>query len=278
MALAALDPRIKCVKLPHNVGVGGARNAALAHATGTWITILDADDWYEPKRVEALLAAATAQNADLIADNLKIYDHVRKQVVTQTQHGDGKGPTPLTARMFFDGDNPLRRHPTGFIQPLMRRKFIEDNKIVYDQTHRVGEDFLFVASLLLCGARAFVIPEAYYVYVHRISPTTRKISPNSHSSVAAVFSLMVRGCNELLEKYGARMDEETRRALLRRRWILERASLYQDMRAYIRHRRFLPALRIAITQPVVFVLIGNIVMGVLAANMRLLFHSSNNAR
>jgi len=33
-AMAAKDTRIKCVHLPQNIGAGGARNAALVHATG----------------------------------------------------------------------------------------------------------------------------------------------------------------------------------------------------------------------------------------------------
>jgi succinoglycan biosynthesis protein ExoO len=56
-AMAGKDTRIKCVRLPQNIGVGGARNAALVHATGEWVAILDADDWYEPNRLEILLKA-----------------------------------------------------------------------------------------------------------------------------------------------------------------------------------------------------------------------------
>ncbi len=206
--MAAADPRIKCIRLPQNVGVGGARNVALANATGVWLTILDADDWYEPNRLEVLLKTARDEKADLVADNLEIYDHVRQQIVFHTNHGKKNQIVPLTAKDFFDGDNPLKRHPMGFIQPLIRRQFLLDHSIVYDQTHRVGEDFLFVAEILLRGARAFIVPGAYYVYVHRISPTTRKISPHSHSKVTAVFSLMVRG----LQRTDAeiRIDHECR--------------------------------------------------------------------
>jgi succinoglycan biosynthesis protein ExoO len=269
-AMAAKDTRIKCVCLPQNIGAGGARNAALVHATGEWVAILDGDDWYEPNRLEVLLKAARDTKADLVADNLKVYDHALQNIIFQTNYGRKNKLTPLTAKTFLDGDNPLLRYGTGGTKPFIRRKFLTDHNIVYDQTHRVGEDFLFVAEILLQGARAFIVPGAYYIYVYQISPTTRKISPHSHSRphVTDVLSLILRGNNELLQKYGTTMDSETRRALLYRRWIFERAVMYKDMREALRRRQLFKAIRLVIAQPVILVLIGNIVMGVLAANAR----------
>jgi succinoglycan biosynthesis protein ExoO len=267
-AMAASDARIKCVRQRQNIGPGGARNAALANATGEWIAILDADDWYDPTRLEVLLKAAQDYKADLVADNLKIYDHVRQQIILQTNYGKKNQVAPLTAKTFFDVDNPLQRHPMGFIKPLIRRKFLAEHKIVYDQAHRVGEDFLFVGEILLQGARAFVVPGAYYIYVNAISSTTRKKSPHSHSNVASTFSFIVRGCNELLQKYGATMSSEEHHALLRRRWLFERAVMYKDMRAALDQGQFFKATRICITQPVVLLIIGNVIIGLLAANAR----------
>jgi succinoglycan biosynthesis protein ExoO len=277
-AMAAKDTRIKCVRLPQNIGVGGARNAALVHATGEWVAILDADDWYEPNRLEVLLKAARDTKADLVADNLKIYDHVRQEIIVQTNYGQNNQVAQLTAKTFLDGDNPLRRHTMGYIKPLIRRKFLTDRNIVYDRTYRVGEDSLFVAEILLKGAHAFIVPGAYYIYVHRISPTTRKISPHSHSTVADPFGLAVRGCNELLQKYGSTMDSETRRSLLNRRWIFAGGGKYKEMRAALSTRQLFKATRLVIAQPVILVFIGNIVMGTLAANARALLHLPTTRR
>jgi succinoglycan biosynthesis protein ExoO len=277
-AMADEDRRINYIRLPQNGGVGAARNAGLAAATGEWITILDADDWYEPNRLEVLLKMGGALHADLVADNLKIYDHIRKDVVDRTHHGRDDRPTLLTAEMFFQKDNPLRRHPMGFIQPLIRRQFIVDHKIVYDPNHRVGEDFIFVSEILLQGGRAYILPDAYYVYVHRISPTTRKISPHSHSKVNAVFALIMRGCNELLDKYSSVMTPKTRRALEKRRWIYENAVQYQDLRNALARFQPFKAVKIAITHPVVFILIWNIIAGLIETNFNVVFGSRRTQR
>ncbi|MGE3623453.1 MAG: glycosyltransferase family 2 protein [Bdellovibrionales bacterium] len=267
-SMASADPRIKCVRMPKNVGVGAARNAALAAATGEWVTILDADDWYEPRRLEVMLKAAREHEADLVADNLQIYDHVCNSVVDRTHHGRRNKVAELTAEKFFAGDNPLRRHPTGFLQPMIRRQFIADHKVSYDPSYRVGEDFIFVAELLLQGARGFIVPDASYVYVHRISPTTRKISPHSHSEVAAVFSLFMRGCDALLEKYRAVISPGAKRALERRRWLFEKAVKYKEMRAALRQHKFFTATRIVLANPLILLLVAQIISGWVIANAR----------
>ena len=277
-AMAEDDPRIKYMRLPKNIGVGGARNAALAVASGEWITILDADDWYEPNRLEILLNMGQGLHADLVADNLKIHDHIRGKIVDRTHHGRNDRPTLLTAELFFRRDNPLRRHPMGFIQPLIRRQFIVDHKISYDPNHRVGEDFIFVSEILLQGGRAYILPDAHYVYVHRISPTTRKISPHSHSKVEAVFALIRRGCNELLDKYGAAMTPNTRDALEERRWIYENAVEYQELRDALRRWNIFKAIKISISHPVVFMLVSNIISGVIVTNLHVLLGRRQSQR
>src|SRR5580704_2413568 len=85
-AMAAGDARIRCIKLPENSGVSNARNVAFAAACGEWVAILDADDWFEPQRLKIFLQAARNFNADIVADNLKIYDHVRKTIVDRTRY------------------------------------------------------------------------------------------------------------------------------------------------------------------------------------------------
>jgi succinoglycan biosynthesis protein ExoO len=273
--MAAKDTRIKCVRLPQNLGAGGARNAALFHATGEWVAILDADDWYEPNRLEVLLKVARDTKADLVVDNLKIYDHALQRVIFQTNYGRKNQLTSLTAKTFLDGDNPLLRYGTGGAKPFIRRKFLTDRNIVYVRTLPVSEDFQFVAEALLQGARAYIVPGAYYIFANRFSPTTRKISPSSRSNATDVFDLLVRGCNDLLQKYGSTMDPETRRSLLYRRWIFERAVMYKDMRDALRRRQLFKATRLVIAQPVVLVLIANIVVGVLSANARAFLHLPN---
>ena len=64
-AIAALDSRIKVVRMPRNGGISAASNAALAAATGEFIALLDHDDEIAP---DALFEVARLLNAHPDAD------------------------------------------------------------------------------------------------------------------------------------------------------------------------------------------------------------------
>jgi hypothetical protein len=47
-----IDPRIRCFRARENKGAYAARNLALGHARGEFITVHDADDWSHPRKIE----------------------------------------------------------------------------------------------------------------------------------------------------------------------------------------------------------------------------------
>jgi glycosyltransferase involved in cell wall biosynthesis len=215
------DARIKHIHLPHNLGVGGARNAALNIASGTWMTMLDADDWCEPERLEVLLRSAHDLHADLICDNLLLYDHAVEKVITKTAFGNATAPFCLTAEFLFANDHSLcpAFNSVGLAKPFVRTSFLRGVHITYNATYQVGEDFVFLAECLLKGAKAFIVPEAYYTYVMAVAPSTGLVSPASRSGKH--FIQVIQGCDELLAAYGASMSPGEQRQLRRQKRLFE---------------------------------------------------------
>src|SRR5438128_1902178 len=63
-AAAAADPRVIPIRRTARGGPAAARNQAIARAKGRWVSLLDADDLYQPERLERLIGLAEARAAD----------------------------------------------------------------------------------------------------------------------------------------------------------------------------------------------------------------------
>jgi len=212
------DPRIKLFRTPRNLGSSLAKNITLNKVTGEWITLLDADDWYEPDRIEILLNAAKKWKADLVIDNLQIFDHAINKVVAHTNYGSSQETVKLTTEDIFRGDNPLIRDSIGYSRPMICSEFLRKHNIKYWGKYRNNEDFIFLTEIIISGARAFIIPQANYIYRHSISPSTKRRSPHSHSPNDTA-RLIAQACDDLMEKYGSVISAKSRRSLQQRKKI-----------------------------------------------------------
>jgi hypothetical protein len=73
----------------------------------------------------------------------------------------------LSAAEFVAGNVGSRHTPRisyGFLQPLIRRGFLEAHGLRYNEQNRFGEDFMLYLTCLLKGARWLITPEAMYRY------------------------------------------------------------------------------------------------------------------
>ncbi|HMI81907.1 MAG TPA: glycosyltransferase family A protein, partial [Solirubrobacterales bacterium] len=152
-ALAPFGDAVTLIR-QDNRGAGAARNTAAAAASGEFIVVLDADDAYHPRRLEALGALARERpELDLITTDARLIvdgsavgtfaDHT--PFVTEGQR------TAIFESCFVGGWPALR---------LSRFRAIGG----FDETLRIAQDWDCWLRAVLDGAEAGFVGEAYYDY------------------------------------------------------------------------------------------------------------------
>ncbi|MEM6761177.1 MAG: glycosyltransferase family 2 protein [Pseudomonadota bacterium] len=146
------DSRLLVLRQPRNTGPSAARNHALAATTMPYVAVLDADDYFLPGRFAHLLSIP---GWDLAADNIVFVPENDPGVRRQSSQ-DEPVISDLTVENFVMGNLTQRsaqRGELGFLKPIMRRSFLEENGLRYDPIMRLGEDYDFYVRALLKGAR-----------------------------------------------------------------------------------------------------------------------------
>jgi succinoglycan biosynthesis protein ExoU len=151
-------------------GPAAARNHALTLGTTPVVAILDADDYFLPGRIAAMLESGGA-DWDFLADGLVM---VREgEPVAAGRRHDFRaqvGAEMLSIETFMAGNIPRprkQREELGFLKPLMRRDFLDRTGLRYDPSLRLGEDLVLYAEALARGARFRLVPGCGYVSVWR---------------------------------------------------------------------------------------------------------------
>jgi succinoglycan biosynthesis protein ExoO len=221
--LGLADPRVRVVHLRENAGPAKARNAGLDLARGEWVAVLDADDAFMPERLERLVGAASDLNADVVVDNFAWYDAATNSI-------GSPGLAPSSAVEVVDKYEFVTRArggstneaDWGLLQPMFRRRFLDERKLRYPSFSRHGEDFLFMMDLLVAGARLVLVRAPGYLYTTRASGLSR---------TRIDYDTMAAHIVELLRSDRVDSDGRLKRLLRRRIFAIRRLSAEHKLRS-----------------------------------------------
>jgi succinoglycan biosynthesis protein ExoU len=159
---SAGSERVVVRRLPSNLGPAAARNRALEISTAPYVAVLDGDDFLQAGRTGKLLASAG--DFDFVADD--ILEVSATGALRPMMFSAGFEPWTLDFATFVEGNSARRgrsRTELGYLKPLMRRAFLDQHKLRYDERLRLGEDYALYAKALALGAKFLVTPELGYV-------------------------------------------------------------------------------------------------------------------
>ena len=149
---ARRDNRIRVIT-QKNGGAGAARNNALQYVTGKYLSILDADDFFEPNMLETAYKKAEETEADVVVfrcDNFNTETKeyypctysIRENLLPETQPFAGTDIPKDAFRLFV-----------GWAwDKLFRTEYIKKNGF-YFQEQRTTNDLLFVFSAIIKAKR-----------------------------------------------------------------------------------------------------------------------------
>jgi succinoglycan biosynthesis protein ExoO len=223
-------PAIRMIELEENGGPSRARNCAIDAAVGDWVAILDADDFFKPHRLQVLEKLGEETGADIIADNLILFDDAAG---VEGRHGFYVDWTTRNVSLFEFLANTVPEAADfnyGILKPMIRRRFLDETRLRYDEQIRYGEDVLFYAETLFNKASMWLSSQAMYVYSTRVGEISK--TNNIHSKSAPRFDLLAEANESLLDRYADRSDASIREVMRRRTAGLRAIHLANVARAY----------------------------------------------
>jgi succinoglycan biosynthesis protein ExoO len=230
---AASDRRIKVLRSSKNQGPSAARNRALQHARGHWITIIDSDDTIEPSRLDLLVDAAGKDSLAIVADDL-ILDDENVPGVRGTLLG-------LTSAKWVNATYFVKNGmKLGYLKPMIRADCITG--LHYDESLRASEDFDFLLRAIFISGHMKIYPAMGYNYRIRRTPISRSTEP-ARQNILNIIAADIRFCQS------NKIEKLLLNACNRRRGFLKTRVHWLDLKDKLRNRRLISAIYDLIVHP-----------------------------
>lgn len=170
--LAKNEKRIKVIH-QENKGVSAARNTGISHATGDYLTFVDADDFLEPKACEILYDNIKKYNSDISIASVKkinIANHIISPPPTNKIYKYNKEEF---LKIFFVNDGSL--DVASAYAKLYSKNIYKG--ITYDENRSSNEDrYYLFESILKCNTIIFQDIPVYTYKMHENSLSTSEVN------------------------------------------------------------------------------------------------------
>ena len=157
--LELLDNRIR-VFTKENGGVSSARNVGIDNAIGEWLAMLDADDQFASTRLENLYRFASSNDFNLVFDNMKGLNKSGGEYWPSWRDRSKE----LHINEMLRSCTGLTRKTYSILKPFVRRNYLFENQLRYNEVLRQSEDFEFYIKIMLRAKVAGRVANVGYFY------------------------------------------------------------------------------------------------------------------
>ena len=163
-AMEDYPERKGCVKIinhERNHGLAATRNTCLDNVTGEFVTVVDSDDWLEPKAVELLVARQKETDADIVSGNAIVHRSSGLQELDEPNYASKE--EMVLRQMEHTLDHVLWHR-------LIRRSVIEQHHIRAIEGSEMAED-RYQMTLISYYARSFAKTSHVIYNYNQLKPT-----------------------------------------------------------------------------------------------------------
>ena len=188
--LAEGDGRIRYLSVSE-AGVSHARNVGLENAKGEWVAYVDDDDLV-PMDWLARFAVHFDKRPDMIAGGIRCLSFGAKEPVDTDVRVPSEGLFSRDPRVFlpiFSSDVAVRYSPCS---KVIRRGFLMEHAIRFDETLTVCEDCVFSQEMALNATAMCFIPQTGYLYLARQGSAAGRYHESMERALSVRRSLLCR--------------------------------------------------------------------------------------
>ena len=218
------DNRVKLIRHTENLGQGGARNTAIAQASGRYIANVDSDDWMKPTMLETLYQATNGETHDIVCCG---YDRVDEdgQVIRQWSQ-DAAIYYPQSDHLdIFELLNP------ALWNKLIRKSLCTDRTINFPN-YLNFEDLATTPRLVAEAGSIRMIEDRLYNYVRRGDSVVSTYTPKHMLDCFEAFGVLRRYLLEknLLDKYDSAFRKMMHKHMAFRVNSIKRSALSDEQK------------------------------------------------
>lgn len=159
---ARRHPNVRVFHEPNSGGPGRPRNIGLDHAIGSYVFLMDADDYFGREALARMVAMAERNRSDVVYGKMVGVAGRRAGV-----HAFRRTRNRARLTDVYDTLNVMK---------LFRRSLIERVGVRFDETVEGGEDSPFTAELLLAASVVSVVADYdCYYYRNRPGSVTKRV-------------------------------------------------------------------------------------------------------